>query len=48
MLQCQGITSYANGFIGGDYNRQTDYKTLTINTSYSSYTGYIQLFAVGY
>lgn len=48
MLQTQGTTSYANGFCGGDYNRQSDHKTLTISNSYNSFTGSIQIFAIGY
>ena len=48
MLQTQGTTSYANGFCGGDYNRQSNHQTLTISNSYSSFTGSIQIFAIGY
>lgn len=46
--QVQGKTSYANAFAGGDWNRQSDYKTFYSGESYNSYNGYVQFFAIGY
>ena len=40
-------SSYANGFVGGDYNR-SDNRTFYTNNSYNSYTGYYQFMAIGY
>ena len=49
MAQTQSSTSsYANGFIGGDYNRQSDHRTFYTDNSYHSYTGYYQFIAIGY
>lgn len=49
MSQTQSSTSsYANGFIGGDYNRQSDHRTFYTDNSYHTYTGYYQFIAIGY